>query len=68
MAKRRTSVNTDNSYIVVDSDKEEIIVITDNDVIIRVYIFADRIIINSNRKASIHTDHEKNTDNVAFIN
>ena len=49
----RTAQSTENGLIVVDTDKEEILLVTDNDLIVRVYLFEDRIIISHPNKDNI---------------
>lgn len=56
----RVPYNTENGVILVDTDKEEIVVITDKDVIVRVSIFQDRVIISSNRQTVQGSDNSNN--------
>jgi hypothetical protein len=55
----RTVYNTENGLIIVDPREEEIRIVTDNDTIVRISIFSDRVIISSNKEL-IKTDNSPN--------
>jgi hypothetical protein len=59
---RKVPYNTDNGLITIDARNEVVTVISDNDTIVRVFLFEDRIIITSNKEASIQQDGTERTN------